>query len=229
MTREKIVAMFRGDNPKITTRAVSNTRLHNWCKLGDKEVAAQSRCIITDFTITSVVSSPVTVYAARYDLSAAESKFYAIDDYPGGGVSYDDEPLKRTSVAELDEKDSNWRGRSAGDPEGYYRRGRWLYFDRPIGTAGDIIRVYASLISDDFDDDSKSPFNSLAHLEPFHGSILKYLELRTAQKVGKRQDAIKARTELDDYIRWMRKEIIGGRVTPITFRPPPRRYGTGQK
>lgn len=222
MTREEIIAMFRADNPKITTRVISNTKLYNWCKLGDKEVAAQSRCIISDFTIASVAS--VTVYTARYDLSVAEPKFYAIDDYPGGGVSYADEPLERTSVAELDEEDSNWRSRSAGDPDKYYRRGKWLYFDRPIKTAGDVIRVYAALISDAFDDDSKSPFNSLAHLEPFHGAILKYLEWRTKQTVGKRQDAIKARAELDDYIGWMRKEISGGRVTPIHFRPAPNYY-----
>lgn len=222
MTREEIIAMFRADNPKITTRVINNAKLHNWCKLGDKEISAQSRCIISDFIITSIAST--SVYLTRYDLSAEKAKFYDIDDYPGGGVSFDDEPLGRTSVAELDEEDSRWRTRGAGTPDKYYRRGRWLYFDRPIEDADLEIRVYAALISDDFDDDSESPFNSLLHLEPFHGSILKYLEWRMQQTVGKRQDAMKARAELDDYIRWMRKEISGGRVTPMQFRPASNRY-----
>jgi len=225
MNREEIVSMYRADNPKITTRVISNVKLHSWCKLGDKEIAAQSRCIITDFAFNSVAST--SVYLTRYDLSAQNSKFYEIDDYPGGGVSFNNKPLKNTSVSELDEEDSGWRTRSAGTPAKYYKRGKWVYFDRPVKTADLEIRVYAALISDDFDDNSKSPFNSLAYLEPFHGAILKYLEWRTKQTVGKRNDAIKARAELDDYIGWMRKEIAGARVTPITFRPSSNRYSTG--
>lgn len=226
MTREEIIAMFRVDNPAITERVMGDPQLHNLCEIGDKEICAETRCIVTDFTIDSTVTSPVSVYSARYDLTAEEDKFYDIDNNPGGGVSYDDNPLGLTSVAELDEQDPNWRTRPAGDPDKYYRRGRWLYFDRPIETADDEIRVYAVLISDDFDDNSKTPYNQLTYLEPYHYGIVLFLQKKAKMKVGSKSDELKALSEYNAYIQWMKRMITGGKAVPKQFRPTRNRYST---
>lgn len=217
MTRAEIITMFRGDNPDIPERVVGNTELHNWCKIGDKEICAETRCIITDFTFNSVASS--TVYTARHDLVAEESKFFDIDTLYGGGVIFDDDHLEETSPAKLDEDNPNWRDRTAGTPEKWYRRGKWLYFDTPILTADLEIRVYASLISDDFDNDGKSPFNEITFLEPYHYALVLYLQKKAKMKAGKPGEEIKAQREYNDYIKWMKRMLTGGKAVPILYRP----------
>lgn len=81
-----IIEFFRIENPEITTNRISDALLKKWCLPADKEVCAITRCIVGDFTFNSVVST--SVYLTRYDLTTYEAKFYDIDDYPGGGVSY---------------------------------------------------------------------------------------------------------------------------------------------
>ena len=219
MTREEIVAMFRRECPEITDRVVKDPVLHDWLLIGDKNFCTRTRCIVTDFTFNSVVST--SVYATKYDLTAQESKFYDIDDCPGGGVSFDDEPLDETSPAELDENNDGWRTSSAGVPEAYYRRGKWIYFDKPVETAGKVIRVYASLISDDFDDDSKTPFNQLTYLENFHSALIMYLKWRSKRN---KQEAREALSDYVDYCNWAKKEISGGKNRPVTFQPVTNMY-----
>lgn len=228
MTRSEILTSFRTLNPEIDTNVMTDPQAHTFLKQGDKEICAITRCILGDFTITSAATT--SVYTTRYDLTAYESKFYAIDDYPGGGCSFDDDPMGLTSIAELDEEDPNWRTRSAGKPEKYYRRGKWLYFDRPISSsyASKTIRVYCSSISDAFDDDNKTPFNQLTYLEPFHFSLVLYLKKKGKEKIGNTNDELKANKEFDTYVSWMKKEIGATKISPITFRPASMRYGTGQ-
>ena len=215
MTLTEIIEMFRVDNPEITERVISDTLLKNWAKIGDKEICAITRCIVGDTTFDSVVST--SVYATKYDLTALIDKFFDIDDYPGGGVSFDDDPLEKTTVAELDQEDSDWRTASAGTPEKYYRRGKYLYFDCPVKTAGEEIRVYAVLISDDFTGINQKPYNELGYLEPFHSGIVKYLQWKAKEKIGKSGEGDKAAKEFYSYANWMKKMIGGGKYSPIRY------------
>lgn len=217
MTRAEIIAQFRAENREITTRVATDTVLENWLLLGDKEVCAITRCIVSDVVFNSVVST--SVYDTRYDLEAEIDKFYDIDEFPGGGVSFDDKSLTKTTVAELDKESPTWRTGSAGTPKKWYRRGGNLYFDRPVSTADLEIRVYTVLVSDDFDDDDIMPFNQLGYLEPFHSSLVKYLQWKAKEKVGKPGEGAKARQEFLDYCQWMKKMIGGNKYGPIRLVP----------
>lgn len=217
MTRTEIIELFRAENPKITDRVVTDTVLNNWCKVGDKDICAETRCIVGSTVFNSLVST--SSYSTLYDLTAEISKFYDIDDNPGGGVSFDDEPLEKTTISELDQQHKSWRTYSAGTPEKYYRWGEWLGFDRPIKTADKEIRVYSVLISDPFDADDKTPYNQLTYLEPFHYGIVKYLQWRAEGKVSKKEDAELARVEYFAYTARMKKMIGGGKFGNIYFQP----------
>lgn len=217
MTRREIIDMFRVENPEITERVVTDVSLNDWCLIGDKIICAITRCIVSDFVISSVVST--SVYSTKYDLTTEEPKFYDIDEFPGGGISFDDDPLDKTTIAELDTESPTWRTRSAGTPKKWYRRGKYLYFDRPVETADLEIRIYAILVSDDFNNDDITPYNQLAHLEPFHNGINKYLQWQAKLKVGKEQDAAIAEKAFYDFANWMKKMIGGNKFGPITFIP----------
>jgi hypothetical protein len=217
MTRDEIIETFRAEYPEITDRVIGDALLAAWCKTGDKVICAQSRCIISDVTFDSVVTT--SVYDTKYDLTLKIPKFYDIDSYPGGGVIYDEEPLDKTTIAKLDAEHSGWRSNSAGTPEAYYRRGAWLYFDCPVSTVK-VIRVYCVLISDDFDSADLMPYNQLAYLEPFHYALVKYLGWKAKLKAGKPGEAQEAATELAQFISWMKKELSGGKYTDILFRGP---------
>lgn len=215
MTRAEIVAMFRTENPGITIRVVSNALLYDWCLVADKEVCARTRCVV-DQDGTTIAT---TENDQKWDLTDKISNFYDIDEYPGGGVAYNNKRLKETTIAKLDDEQPGWRTRSKGTPLEYYRRGKWIYLDRPVNSLAYDLKIYASLISDDFDDGSKTPYNQLAYLEPFHSGILKFLQWRAKQKKGKQQDALIAKQDFEDYTKWMKKEIGGTKYGPIVFRP----------
>ncbi len=218
MILSAIIEMFRTENAEITDRRITDALLKNWAKFADKEICAITRCIVSDVNFHSVAST--SVYDTKYDLSTQISKFYDIDDFPGGGVSFDDEPLVKTSVAELDAEDSSWRKRSAGTPEKYYRRGKYLYFDYPVKTADLDIKVYAVLVSDDFDDDNITPYNQLGYLEPFHYGIVKYLQWKAKAMIGKPAEGQLAQKEFYDYAQFMKKQIGGNKFSPIRFQSP---------
>lgn len=202
MNRSEIRDIFRSENPDITERVLSDTVLNNWCKLGDKEICAKTRCIVTneseEFTSTED--------AWHYDLSSQIDKFYDIDDFPGGGVYYDDDPLDKLTPARMNTLDSTWKSRSSGAPTYYWRRGKYLWFDRP-NEASITIAVDCVLVSDPFDSDSKSPYNSLEHLEPFHEAVLKFLLWKAKKKIGKDQEAEIALRDYQSYLSDMRKQI----------------------
>lgn len=216
MTLDDILTALRAECPDITDRVVTDPLLKIWAKQGDKEITAITRCIVSDYTFNSVTSS--SVYTTRYDLTAMIPKFYDIDDFPGGGVSFDDEPLTKTTVSELDSEESGWRTRGAGIPEKYYRRGKYLYFDYPVSTANKEIKVYCSLISDDFTGDSSTPFNGLTYLEPYHVAIVKYLIWRAKLKVGKPNEGASAGKEFSEYIQWMKQQLGGNKFSTIRIK-----------
>lgn len=217
MTRSEIIARFRSENPDITERVATDVVLNNFCLDADKIICAITRCIVTDVAFDSIVTT--SVYSTRYDLTDRIDKFYDIDELPGGGVSYDDDPLTKTTVAELDILTPSWRTNAAGTPKKYYRRGKWLYFDRPVETAGEEIRVYAVLVSDDFDNDAKTPFNERTDLEPFHSGIISYLIWKTKPKVAKPGEAATAEKDFYSFAEFMKKTISGGKLSQIHFRP----------
>ena len=215
MTLSDILEKFRRENPDVTIRVADDSTVKDWMLSADKEACAIARCIVGDVTFNSVTST--SVYNTKYDLVANVPKFYDIDNYPGGGVSFDDDPLDKTTVAELDQENEGWRTGSAGTPEKYYRRGKYLYFDCPVKTSGLEIRVYASLISDDFTGNDQTPYNGLSYLEPFHSAILKYLEWKGKTKVGKPGEAQAKRQEFIEYAQWMKSQLGGNKYSPIRF------------
>jgi hypothetical protein len=217
MTRKDIFDTFRAEYPEYDIRVLSDTLLASWCLVGDKFICAQSRCIVSDSTFNSVVTT--SIYDTKYDLSALLTKFYDIDTYPGAGVIYNEVPLDKKTVSQLDAENSNWRSADAGTPEAWYRRGKYLYFDKPV-SAVKTVRVYYVQVSDDFNNDNLTPYNQLSYLEPFHYGMVKYLGWKAALKSGKPTDAAAASTELMAYITWMKKELGGGKYATISMHGP---------
>lgn len=213
MTRTELVAKFREENPEITIRVLTNTVLYSWLEEGDKEISMKTRCIVDQdgTTITTALNDQY------YDLTAEISEFNDVDEYPGGGVTYNGKRIEEKTMAQLDQENPNWRSRSAGTPKAYYRRGKYLYLDRPIDANAYDIKVYAVLISNAYNTDVM-PFNQLQYLEPFHYSLIYYLQKRAKMKVGKTGQEIKALQEYDNYIKWMKRELGGGKYTAIQYR-----------
>lgn len=214
MTRSEIVSQFREENPEITSRVITDTVLNSWLLFGDKDFCSRTRCIV-DQDGTTISTTEDDQY---YDLTSEITSFFDIDEYPGGGVTYNDKRLTMTTIAELDRESPNWRSRDNGTPKKYYRRGPYMYLDRPVGSDEYDIKVYAVLKSNDFDSDV-APYNELTHLEPFHYGLVKWLKWKAKEKIGKRQDAIKAQAEYVDYTKWVKLELGGGKYGPIYLAP----------
>ena len=214
MIRSEIVDQFRSENPEIPSRVVLDTVLYNWCQEGDKLFCAETRCIVDqDGTAWNTA-----INDEYYDLASKITNFYDIDDYPGSGVVYNGKRIEKTTMASLDTESSNWRARSAGTPRKWYRRGKYLYLDRPIDTAGtNYMRVYSVLISDDWNADVM-PYNALAHLEPFHPAMVLYLTAKAKAKVGKPEEAVRAQAEYMAFVKWAKIQLGGNKSAPIFFR-----------
>ncbi len=214
MIRSEIIETFRQQCPEIPTRVISDVTLQSWLQAGDKEFCAETRCIV-DVDGTQWLTAINDQY---YDLASKIANFYDIDDYPGSGVLYNGKRLTKTTMGELDMDNNNWRANAAGTPKKWYRRGKYLYFDRPIDTASLYVRVYAVLISDDWTTDI-APYNALAHLEPFHPAMVLYLIKRAKAKVGKPEEAVAAAQEYMAYLQWAKKQLGGNKFAPIHFVP----------
>ena len=215
MTRTEVIDQFRQENPEITARVITNTVLNSWLLFGDKDFCAKTRCIV-DQAGTTISTSENDTY---WDLTSKITSFYDIDEYPGGGALYNNKPLTKTTIAELD-KDTNggWRNYSSGTPKKYFRRGKYLYVERAIDSEEDDLIVYAVLISDDWDS-NVAPYNELTHLENFHYGMVLWLQWKAKAKIGKREDALKAMAEYLDYVKWAKRELGGGKYGNIFFRP----------
>jgi len=212
MTRSEIITRFRQENPEITSNVASDSVLESWCQVGDKEVCAKTRVIKEETEITASIG------ISQYDLVNVISKFYDINEYPGGGVNYNNKRLDMETKASLDQKRPSWRSASNGTPVDYYRRNQYMILGTPPDAANTII-VDAILVSDDFDDDNKLPFNELTYLEPFHYSIVLYLAKRVfSGKVKKPGKAESSEKEYNDFVTWMKGEVNRGTHSTIQMR-----------
>lgn len=214
MIREEITQRFRDENSELPLRVISNTVLNSFLLVGDKDVCAKTRCIVDQDGETI----ETTENEEYWDLTDEIDNFYTIDDWPASGVTYNGKALKKTTMTELDMKSPTWRSRNSGTPSAWYRRGKWLYVDRPIDSNEYDIKVYAILISDDFDS-NVMPFNQLQYLEPFHPILVRYLKWRAKEKIGKPKDALTARQEYFVAVEDMKKMLGGNIQGPIYFRP----------
>lgn len=217
MTRAQIIQRFRDENPEITANVVSDITLNSWLLVGDKEVCAKARLIVSNGTIASVDDQ------ANYDLTGL-TKFMDIDEFPGGGITYVDsngneKRIDKTTKAELDSDVSQWRTASSGTPRKYFRRGKYFYVYPSPDSDITEFNVDFVAISDDFNNDSILPYNQLTYLEPFHPALVFYLTMRAKAKVGKPEEAASALAMYGAYIQWMTKTISGGKFGPIEFKP----------
>lgn len=211
MIRTEIITMFRDENPDVTSRVAGDSVLHSWLKEGNKEVCMLTKCIYGDESFTAVVDQ------ASYDLPTYIDNFFDIDDCPGGGVLFNDDPLKKTTIAELDQLTPSWRSYSSGTPLKWYRRGNTLGFDRAPDTAY-TVQVYTYLLPNDFDNDDEEPFNELEYLRPFHYSLVLYLQKRAKMKKGKTGEEAKALQEYTNYVAWMKREVRSIRYGKVYLR-----------
>lgn len=205
MNRLEIRQKFREENPEITDRVVTDAVLNAWLLSGNREVCCLTRCIVSEESY----NLQATVNIQKYDLTENISKFYDIDDMPGGGVYYNDKPLTKSSQGEMNQTASRWKARTAGTPKFYWRRGKYLWLDCPAAATGDDIEIDYILLPDAFDSDAKYPFNELDHLQTFDDALVKYLQLRNKQRVGKQEEASIARQDYKDYVDWMKKTVSG--------------------
>lgn len=219
MNRSEIRETFRAENPEITERVVTDAVLNAWMLRADKEICAITHCILSNTaeTFTAVVN---TQY---YDLEANIDKFFDVDDLPGGGVYFNNKPLKKATPAEMNFVLRTWKTSASGTPKKWWRRGKYLWFDR-APSAASTIAVDTVYISNDFDSDAKTPYNSLGHLEPFHDGILKYLQWRAKQKIGKPDEAKIAKDDYTSYTKWMNSKVREYNNAAILMRPRARNY-----
>ncbi len=212
MTRAEIRNSFRDLCPDVTDAVLSDTACNSILLVGDKEVCGKTRCIVGDYTWTCVAEDQY------WDLTAKIPKFYAIDDFPGGGVYYDDDPLDLTTIAQLNNEYPSWKSRASGSPDKYFMRGKTLWVDRKIKTA-DTVQVYYVSVSDDFNSDDIEPFNQLTYLEPYHNALVLYLIYRAKSLKGKQAEALAAKAEYDSFLQWMRTEINASKKGVRYLRP----------
>ncbi len=213
-TRLDIRTDFRNENPEITQAVISDAVLNSWLLKGNIEVACASLCISTNTSI--VFNSAVGVQ--YYDLEANIAMFYAINDMPGGGVYYNNLPLKKATPAEMNYVKKTWKTSGNGTPIRYWRNGKYLWFEYPPDAITPIA-VDAFLLPNPFNDDSQTPFNQLAHLTPYHDSLSKYLQWKCKEKVGKDDEGMKAKAAYLDYVKWMKKMVKGGNQAAVFMRP----------
>ena len=212
MNRTQIIERFREDNPEITTRVITDAILQAWLKIGNLEFACAARLISTVTTFSAEVD------VAEYDLTTRVTNFFDIDEMPGGGIAFNDKRLTFTTRAELDQRTRSWRGYSSGTPRKYYRRNQYFYFERDPSVASDIT-IDAIIKPDSFDDDSKTPFNELTYLEPFHYGLVLYLTMRAKSKVGKLEEFQAAFAEYSAYAKATKKTVQGGKIGKIRITP----------
>lgn len=215
MTRLELREKFRAENPELTERAISDSILNAWLLTANDEVACLTRCIVSEES--EIIDSEVGVRG--YDLEDLIDNFYAIDDFPGGGVYYDDVPLIKTTLGEMNRIRRSWKTDANGTPKRWWRRGKMLYLDRPPVDSDVEIAVDVIYRADAFDGDGQQPFNGLGHLQPFSDALSKYLQWRAKGKVGKPDEASIALNDYNMYITWMKKEVGGAKTQSINIQP----------
>ena len=215
MTRLELRNQFRVENPEMTERVITDGQLDSFMLSGNKEICCLTRCIQTNETQV-IDSVEDTQY---YDLEGNIDQFYDIDDMPGGGVYYDDVPLSKKSASEMNYINKRWKTQDSGTPRYYWRRGKYLWLDRAPDEDDVEIGVDAILIPDDFNDDGKEPFNEIGSLQVYADGILKYVQYRAKQKIGKHDEAAIAQKDYAAYIKWMGKLVRSSKFGAVHMRP----------
>lgn len=214
MTRLELRQKFRAENPEITSRVVTDSELNEWMKTANQEICCETRCIVTNATQTF----NSTINVQFYDLESRITRFYDIDDMPGGGVYYNNLPLEKSSPAQMNLIKKSWKSSEAGTPKRYWRRGKYLWFDVKPSASNVTIGVDCILYPEDFDGDSEEPFDGLDHLQVYSDGINKYLQYRSKDKVGKDDEGLKAQKRYLDYVAWMKKRVSGAKFSSIYVR-----------
>jgi inorganic pyrophosphatase len=212
MNRLEIRSRFRQENPEITDRVLTDSVLNSWLQEANLNFCCLAFLIRKEDSFVSIVGQ------SSYDLSSYFTDFYEVDEYPGGGVSYDGTRLELTTKAELDNKRRGWRSNSNGTPKKYYRTGDILSFDRP---ADDDLTVSVDYyaVPDTFNNDNQEPFNQIISLRPYHYGLVLYLQGRAKMAVGKDKDNVTAMVEYGKYVEWCKKQVRGGRSGVVQYRP----------
>jgi hypothetical protein len=213
MTLAELRAGFRVECPDVPISVIPDAMINGYFFAADKDFCARTRCIVDQagWTFTPVAG------ATNYDLMTI-TNFFDIDEFPGGGVVYNNKRLEKTSVGELDKEATNWRTRTAGVPKQYFRRGRWLYYDRPIEAVPNPVIIYCVLISNDFLLDADVPMNGLTYLEPYQVGLIFYVEWRAMTKIKKLEEAAIAYKNYVDYAAETKKTLAQSKYGPITLR-----------
>jgi hypothetical protein len=89
--------MFRDENPDRTERVATDVVLQGWCKVGDKDVCARTRCIVDQDGTTIATAEN----AQSFDLVHYIPKFYDIDKFQGGGVTYNGKRLDEKTMDQI--------------------------------------------------------------------------------------------------------------------------------
>lgn len=210
MTRDEIRERFRIENPEVTERVMTDAQINSLLIEANINFAVLTRMIVGTVNFSSTIGQD------QYDITAEEAKFVDIDEFPGGGVAIGNKRLTMVTKAELDNNNSSWRTNSSGTPTKYFRRGKYIVFDRPPSLSVDI-DVDVILLPDRFDDDDKTPFNELTYLEPYHYGLILYLQGKAKMKISKENDKVNAFQEYIDYVNWCKKTLQGGKIGKISF------------
>ena len=123
---------------------------------GHQIASTKIKMVSMIWTATLVTGTPSTGEAKIVDDREIllPSSFITIDD---GGVYYNDDTCKATTIKEIKHTDRNWID-AEGTPHKYYLRGDMLGFDKQI-SAGDTIRIYGIKMPDELSD-SQAPFDA---------------------------------------------------------------------
>lgn len=217
MTRAELRTRFRNENPEITDRVISDAVLSAWMIVGNLEICTITRCIVSN-ALQNIQSVDGQAY---YDLETI-TNFLDIDDMPGGGVYYEDNPLKKASPGEMNLLTKNWRAADEGTPTKWWRRGKYLWLYPTPDTSAEDIDIECILKPNSWTSDVEGPFNNLGHLESYHDGISKYLQWRCKEKIGKLEEAQKCKKDYIDYVQWMKKMVSGYSKSAIFFKPSDR-------
>jgi len=217
MTRLEIKQAFRAENPDIPQNVVTDITLNSWLIEGNRDFCEQTGCIAGSASFTA------TVGVSEYDLSDSDADSYVenfleIDEYPGGGVAFDDDRLTENTKAELDANTRSWRTNSNGVPTKYYRRGEKIVFDRPASEAK-TIDIDTILYPDDFNSDDITPFNQLKSLQNWSYGLVYYLTYRAKRAKKKDAEGDSAMALYLDYVKRAKKKIRKATYGTIQFIP----------
>ncbi len=215
MTRSEIISQFRQENPEVTARVITDTVLNSWLKEGNKNFCARTRCLVDQegTEIAGLVEGD-----DNFDLTDKITSFFDVDEWPGGGLVYNNKRLERVTIGDLDRRKSQWRTQGNGIPRKWFRRGPFVYLERGLPASPDTLLVYAVLKPTDWITDI-APYNAETHLEPFHYGMVEWLVWKAKKKVGKGSAEQKALASYLDYIKWVKNELGGGKYARIDLVP----------